>query len=79
MLRLDTSTRAWLEDLFHHFDRSHAETIRQLIIQVKLGDFPESWQLAAEENRIRRAPPRNSQRSTPIGLRRSQTWRKSDA
>jgi hypothetical protein len=28
MLRLDTSTRARLEDLVHHFDRSHAEIIR---------------------------------------------------
>jgi predicted HicB family RNase H-like nuclease len=79
MLRLDTSTRARLEDLVHHFDRSHAEIIRQLITQAKPGEFPESWQLAAEKNRIRRAPPRNSQQSTPIGLRRSQTWRKSDA
>jgi predicted transcriptional regulator len=79
MLRLDASTRGRLEDLSHHFDRSHAEIIRQLITQAKPGDFPESWQMAAEESRIRRAPPRNSQRATPPGLRRPQTWRKSDA
>jgi predicted transcriptional regulator len=79
MLRLDETTAQKLQQLVERFARPRAEIIRQLVAQATPEDFPEHWQLAAEENRIRRAPPRNSQRSTPIGLRRSQTWRKSDA
>jgi hypothetical protein len=79
MLQLDASTRGRLEDLSHHFDRSHAEIIRQLIAQAKPGDFPESWQLAAEESRIRWVPLWNSQRATPTGLRRPRSWRNNDA
>lgn len=57
MLRLHETTWETLERLSRHFDKSSAEIIRQLIAQVTLEDFPESWQLAAEHRpRPARAP-----------------------
>jgi predicted DNA-binding protein len=47
-LRLDAVTSQKLETLTHTFGRSAAEVIRQLIVQAKFEDFPESWHLAAE-------------------------------
>jgi len=69
MLRLDARTWAHLEELSTHFDTSSAKVIHYLVTQAKPKDFPESWQLVAEECRVRRAPLRNSQRSTLPGLR----------
>jgi predicted transcriptional regulator len=53
MLRLDASAWARLEELASRFDESHAEIIRQLIVQAKLEDFPPSWHLAVGERRSR--------------------------
>jgi predicted DNA-binding protein len=51
MLRLDDQTWARLEELATYFGEPNAEVIRQLIIQAKVEDFPQSWQLAVEERR----------------------------
>jgi hypothetical protein len=37
--------------LVEHFDKPRAEVIRQLITQARPEDFPQSWQLAANERR----------------------------
>lgn len=72
MLRLDKTTTHKLQHLVEQFAKPRAEIIRQLVAQAKPEDFPKSWQLAAEESRVRRAPPRNSQQSMPTGPRRQQ-------
>jgi hypothetical protein len=48
-LRLDEATSRQLEALTHTFDRPAAEVIRQLILQAKPKDFPQSWQMAVTE------------------------------
>ena len=53
MLRLDDQASARLEELASHFGEPHAEVICQLIIQVRLDDFPPSWHVAVEERRQR--------------------------
>jgi predicted transcriptional regulator len=55
MLRLDETTAQKLQHLVERFARPRAEIIRQLVGQAKPEDFPEHWQLGAEENRVRRA------------------------
>jgi hypothetical protein len=53
MMRLDAPAWERLEELGTYFDGPNAEVIRQLIMQAKLEDFPQSWQLAVEERRQR--------------------------
>jgi hypothetical protein len=53
MLRLDEVTSRKLATLTQTFDRSAAEVIRQLIAQASPEDFPQSWQMAAEERQQR--------------------------
>jgi predicted transcriptional regulator len=48
-MRLDHETSRKLETLTEAFDRSAAEIIRQLIVQARLEDFPQSWHLAVGE------------------------------
>jgi predicted transcriptional regulator len=48
-LRLDEVTSQKLEALTQTFDRSAAEIMRQLIAQAAPEDFPQSWQLAVDE------------------------------
>jgi hypothetical protein len=50
-LRLDVVTSQTPEVLTQTFDRSAAEIIRQLIVQARPEDFPQSWRLAVEERR----------------------------
>jgi hypothetical protein len=50
-LRLDAVTSQQLEVFTQTFDRSAAEIIRQLILQARPEDFPQSWRLAVEERR----------------------------
>jgi hypothetical protein len=52
-LRLDAVTSHELETLTHTFDRPAAEVIRQLIMQARPEEFPESWHLAADARRQR--------------------------
>ena len=49
MLRLDGQTRATLEALATHFERSAAEIIRQLLAQATPDTFPASWHLRVAE------------------------------
>jgi predicted DNA-binding protein/predicted HicB family RNase H-like nuclease len=49
MLRLDDEAGQRLEELATYFGEPNAEVIRQLIIQVRLDDFPQSWHLAVAE------------------------------
>ena len=53
MLRLDVLARERLEAMARDFDASHAEIIRQLIVQATVEDFPPSWHLAVGERRRR--------------------------
>jgi predicted transcriptional regulator len=55
MLRLGERTSQKLQHLVEQLGMSRAEIIRQLVRQAKPEDFPEHWQLGAEENRVRRA------------------------
>jgi predicted DNA-binding protein len=55
MLRLGERTSQRLQHLVEQLGMSRAEIIRQLVRQAKPEDFPEHWQLGAEENRVRRA------------------------
>jgi predicted DNA-binding protein len=48
-LRLDNVTSQKLETLTETFERPAAEVIRQLILQARVEDFPQSWQLAVAE------------------------------
>jgi predicted transcriptional regulator len=57
MLRLDDPTWQRLEGLARDFDRSIAEVIRQLVMQATPEQFPQSWQLTAEERRQRQGGP----------------------
>jgi hypothetical protein len=52
MLRLDDPAGERLDELATYFDELHAEVIRQLIIQVRVDDFPPSWHLAYGANDI---------------------------
>jgi len=52
MLRLDDLTRAKLEDLSTHVDKSAAEIIRQLITQAEPEHFPKSWHMRTAELRL---------------------------
>jgi predicted transcriptional regulator len=79
MLRLDDTTTRKLQRLVEQVAKSRAEIIRQLVAQAKPEDFPETWQLEAEESRTRRAAGRSGRRSTPTVPRRQRTWRKTDA
>jgi predicted HicB family RNase H-like nuclease len=51
MLRVDEQTWQTLESLADHFKQSHAQIIRQLIVQARIKDFPERWQMAVDECR----------------------------
>ena len=53
MLRLDDQTANPLERLTQAFGRSAAEVIRQLILQARLEEFPESWRLAVGDQHQR--------------------------
>jgi hypothetical protein len=53
MLRLDDQASERLEDLATYFGEPNAEVIRQLIVQAKREDFPQSWHLAVAERRRR--------------------------
>jgi predicted transcriptional regulator len=55
MLRLGERTSQKLQHLVEQLGMSRAEIIRQLVRQAQPEDFPEHWQLGAEENRVRRA------------------------
>lgn len=71
MLRLDEASRAKLHDLVEHFHRSKAHIIRQLIVQATLDDFPNSWQMRAEERRAKQArqnPSGKHGNSSPPGV-----------
>jgi predicted transcriptional regulator len=50
-MRLDEVTSRKLEALTQTFHRPAASVIRQLIIQARLEDFPQSWKLAVHEGR----------------------------
>jgi hypothetical protein len=50
-LRLDDETSTKLAILTQTFNRSAAEVIRQLIMQARPEDFPQSWYLARDERR----------------------------
>jgi predicted transcriptional regulator len=56
-LRLDPHTRQKLETFMQTFDRSAAEIIRQLIAQALPEEFPQSWQIAADELRAQPMRP----------------------
>jgi hypothetical protein len=49
-LRLDHETSRKLATLTEAFDRSATEIIRQLIVQARPEDFPQSWHLAVGEH-----------------------------
>jgi hypothetical protein len=51
MLRLNETTAQMLPDLVNQFGKPRTATLRQLITQAKPEAFPESWQLAAREQR----------------------------
>jgi predicted transcriptional regulator len=57
-LRLDNVASRKLEALTLTFDRSADEIIRQLIAQAAPDDFPQSWQLAVDEERQRETQAR---------------------
>jgi hypothetical protein len=63
MLRLDEPTRATLEHLSKHFNKSNAEIIRQLVAQATPEAFPTSWRLAAAAHYPQDARP--ADRGTP--------------
>ena len=50
-LRLDEVTSGRLEALTQTFNRPAADVIRQLIMQARPEDFPQSWHLARDERR----------------------------
>jgi predicted DNA-binding protein len=52
-LRLDAVTSHKLETLTHTFERPAADVIRQLILQARVEDFPQSWQLGVAERQRR--------------------------
>ena len=49
MLRLDQTTATQLQHLVEQFEKPRAAIIHQLIVQATPEDFPESWQMAADE------------------------------
>jgi hypothetical protein len=67
-LRLDRATQNTLEAFMQTFERSAAEIIRQLIAQAMPEEFPQSWQIAADELRARHTRPgdhRTAAKDTP--------------